>query len=343
MKNKEASKFYDGSRLLSYGCTFNMVVGNRTAGKSFYWKQYAVKKFLKDGSQFIYVRRYKNDLKRTAKNFFKDIAFKFPDVKFVVKGKEYYINDKLAGYALALTEEENFKSNTLPEVKTIIFDEFLNKSEKYLGGRTGEADVFAVFDLYQTVARGDGKFIRDDVKFILISNAMTVINPYFLQWGIDKRLQKGTKFLKQIDGRGWALELYINESANEAVQESGFGDAIRGTDYEKMAVNNEFFLDSNEFIKKFPAGCSYQCTFSYGNTDFGLWYDRKTGCYYVNRKADPNCLIVYALDIDSHTQKTRLVSHSSVFYKGLKKAIENGTMFFDSQQAKNAVLQFLKL
>ena len=74
------NKFYNGKRVLSFGTPFIFSLGNRSIGKTFYWTTRCIKKYLKSGEQFIYVRRYDNDLKRVAPSFFENVSFKFPDV-----------------------------------------------------------------------------------------------------------------------------------------------------------------------------------------------------------------------------------------------------------------------
>lgn len=341
--NKKDAEFYCGARVLSFGTVFIFVIGNRSGGKSFFWKEYATNRFIKYGEKFIYVRRYKNDLKKVAKNFFKDIAFKFPDHKLEYKNGEYFIDDKQAGIKLALNEGEQNKSNSLSEYCLIIFDEFLNKNERYIGGRSGQQEITDCLDLYMTVARGEGKHIRDNVRFVFISNAMSIVNPYFLYWGIDKQIQKNSKFIKQPGGNGWVVEIYKNEQAANEIRESKFGDLIRGTEYEGYALDNDFLLDSEEFIGKAPEGCRYQCTMKYAGQKFGLWKDAKNNMFYINNKVDPSCHIVYSLDIESHTAKTVLSNHSSQFYKALKKSMECGQIRFSNQLAKNAIMIYLKL
>lgn len=343
MKKKKI-EFYSGYKILSYGTAWIFLIGNRNGGKSFFWKEYAVKRFIKAGEQFIYIRRYKNDLKRTAKNFFNDIAFKFKGHKLQYRNGEYWIDGKLAGLTMALTEVEKNKSNSLPEVKLLIFDEFLNSQGKYIGGRSGQEEVEACLNVYQTIARGNGEFIMDDVKMVFISNAMSIINPYFLYFGIDRRIQPNTKFLRQENGKkGWALELYVNPDARDAVKESKFGDLIEGTEYGAMALDNEFFLDKKEFIEEPPKGVRYQCTMIYAGKKFGLWADRLTNMFYCTEKVDPSCKIVYSLDTDSHTSKSVLTNRSSAFFKAMDASYKNGQMRFSNQLAKNAVLIYLKL
>ena len=49
--------WYTPNRQLTYNRIWNFVVGVRGGGKTFNTLKYAVEKFLKDGTQFIYLRR----------------------------------------------------------------------------------------------------------------------------------------------------------------------------------------------------------------------------------------------------------------------------------------------
>ena len=57
---------------LSHNCLFNFIVGDRGVGKTYGCKKWAIEDFLKTGAQFIYLRRYQTEFKRTNK-FFDDI------------------------------------------------------------------------------------------------------------------------------------------------------------------------------------------------------------------------------------------------------------------------------
>lgn len=70
--------YYDGTKLLSYNALFSFIIGGRSIGKSYWFKRKAVKDFLKHGFQFIYVRRYKEELQKTIHSFFNDISHEFP-------------------------------------------------------------------------------------------------------------------------------------------------------------------------------------------------------------------------------------------------------------------------
>ena len=55
--------WFNPNKVLSYNAFLNFIVGERGVGKSYGFKKYLVKHFLKTGKQFVYVRRFKTELK----------------------------------------------------------------------------------------------------------------------------------------------------------------------------------------------------------------------------------------------------------------------------------------
>ena len=105
----KAFDYYSFDRILSRNAVFNMVMGARGVGKSYGAKKYVLKRSVERGEQFIYLRRYKTELK-TRGSFVADVAHEFPDQEFEVRsgvlcwrnkgeGKDAW---RTAGYFLAL-------------------------------------------------------------------------------------------------------------------------------------------------------------------------------------------------------------------------------------------------
>lgn len=90
--------YYSYQRILSYNAFLNFLIGERGVGKTYGAVKFCIQKFLKKGEQFIYLRRYKSDLKKSVPTFF-DAMIKnneFPEATFKTSGANFYINDKLA-------------------------------------------------------------------------------------------------------------------------------------------------------------------------------------------------------------------------------------------------------
>ena len=58
------SIFWNINNSVSYNALFNFIIGNRGGGKTYGMKNYVINKFIKKGEQFIYLRRYKTEVKR---------------------------------------------------------------------------------------------------------------------------------------------------------------------------------------------------------------------------------------------------------------------------------------
>jgi hypothetical protein len=149
--------------------------------QSYAWKVHPIKRFLKYGEQFIYLRRYKPELKKV-NQYFDNVKEEFPGIELKVKGREFYVNGKLAGWAIPLSSWQSEKSNAYPNVSTIIFDEFLREKDNsgYMPN-----EVSALLNLMDTVFRD-----RENCRCVALSNAVSVVNPYFLYFNLIPNINK---------------------------------------------------------------------------------------------------------------------------------------------------------
>ena len=86
-------KFYDPSRAISYNAPLTLVMSMRSYGKTYGFTREAIKDWMRDRSEFVYVRRYETELKTAAPKLFDDIAAhnEFPGYIFKMVGYEGYI------------------------------------------------------------------------------------------------------------------------------------------------------------------------------------------------------------------------------------------------------------
>ena len=156
-------------------------MGERGVGKTYSTKKFAIRRFLKTGEQFVYLRRYKTELSESVGDekdakFFKKIKAEFPEHKFRVSGDKLYCDDKICGYALSLSTALILKSAEFDKVKTIIFDEFIIDGGSSYHYFRNEVEQFLEF--YESIAR-----LRD-VRVLFLANAISITNPYFTYFNI---------------------------------------------------------------------------------------------------------------------------------------------------------------
>lgn len=327
---KEKSIYYDNATLLSYNRILSFVVGNRGGGKTFNATDWAIRDFLKNGKQFLYVRRYKTEFDKI-NQFFTHIKWKYPDVDFEVKGKKFLINGQVAGFAIALSTSQKEKSTAFPDVNKIIFDEFIitNNTYHYL---QNEVEVF--LDLYETVAR------MRNVRALFIANAITMVNPYFVYFGI--KFPKGSKFVK---GSGWAAELYKNEEFVEKKKQTQFGQLIDKTPYGGYNIDNEFLRDNDQFIEKLTGKAIYWCTILYMGEYYGVWFQPAKGTVYINKNADQEHRLVFCFTTEDHQPNVLLIKgiKNLTMIKRLKDAYTMSLARFSDLQTKTAFYEYMKL
>lgn len=131
--------YYNYNRILSYNVPVNVLIGERGVGKSYGAKKYVIDQYKKKSHQFLYLRRYENELKsvfnKDSKNphdFFDDIKKDYPNIELEAKNKKFYYNNQCFGIAKRLTEVQDLKSGTYEHIKTIIIDEYpIEKNKRY--------------------------------------------------------------------------------------------------------------------------------------------------------------------------------------------------------------------
>lgn len=187
-------KFYDLKHILEKGCQYNIIIGERSNGKTYATLEYAIRRWWDKGEQSAYIRRWKEDYrgKRGQQVFsghensgiISEITDGTYDRVKYYSGKWYLAYhdeelDKLVTqeepfcYAFALSDMEHDKSTSYPNITTIIFDEFLTR-QYYL------PDEFVVFmNTLSTIIRH-----RDNVKIFMLGNTVNKYCPYFKEMGL---------------------------------------------------------------------------------------------------------------------------------------------------------------
>lgn len=327
----EKSIFYDFHDLLSHNALFNFVIGNRGAGKTYGFKKWAIKTFLKTGAQFVYLRRYKTEFDGL-QNFFLDIAHEFPGVEFEVKGKVFYINGKVCGYAIALSTAITKKSISYELVDKIGFDEFvIDKGHiRYL-----QNEVTMFLEFFETVDR-----MRDKTRVCFLSNAVSIVNPYFLFWNLKPKPNKRfTRYGHML------IEFVKNEDFVNAKYKTRFGQIIKGTKYGDYAVENKFLVDNDTFVEKKTGNARFEFTLLYNGYTYGFWTDYKKGLCYVSNDYDPSSPLQFAITDDEHKPNVMLIKSArrSHLLSGAIKAYEGGWLRFDELQVKNQALEMFQI
>lgn len=345
-------KYYDGTKLLSlmdingnkpeiYICTTN-----RTGGKTTFFGRLLMNKFINNGEKFCLIYRYNYELDDCADKFFKDIGgLFFPDLVMTSKRKRSGIYHELfiqglgdkalsCGYAVSLNSADQLKkySHLFSDVNRMLFDEFQSESNRYCSD-----EVRKFISVHTSVARGQGKQIRY-VPVYMLSNPVSIINPYYVELGISSRLKDDTKFLR---GDGYVMEQGYVDSASQAQRGSAFNKAFASNEYMKYSQQAVYLNDNKAFIAK-PEGTSvYMCTLKYNGSYFAIREFRRAGLIYCDDKPDlthPNKITVTS---DDHQLNYVMLKRNDTYLSVLRYFFEKGSFRFKDLRCKEAVLTAL--
>lgn len=324
--------WYDKAQLLSHNKIMNMVLSNRGGGKTFHFTRWAIDDFKKTGAQCVWVRRYQTEVAEMLNNskFFDAVREYYPNDELTIEGNLGKVNGETAIYFIALSTSRQLKSNNYPKVNKIIFDEFIIDKGRitYL---KNEVQVF--LDLYETVAR-----LRDNVRAVLLANAITAVNPYFLFWNIKPDNRKRFTVKGQV-----CIELFTDADFIEQKRKTRFGQLVDGTTYGEYAINNVWLLDNDTFIEEKTAKSTFIVGMKYEGIMYGFWIDYEVNRIFVNRQYDPSSKCLYCLTKDDHETNLLLIKsiRDSALIQRIVYAFQNGLLRFSDIQVRSAFYEFI--
>ena len=339
--------YYDGTKLLSlldingekpelYICTTN-----RNGGKTTYFARLLMNKFFQNGEKFCLVYRYNYELEDCADKFYKDIqSLFFPNTTMMSKRRasglfhELFVDEKSCGYAVALNGADQVKkySHLLSDANRMFFDEFQSETNHYCSD-----EMRKFISVHTSIARGQGKQVRY-VPVYMCANAVSIINPYYVELGISERLRDDTKFLR---GDGYVLEQGYVESAGEAQKNSGFNRAFKANSYINYASQNVYLNDNKAFIQKPEGKAKYILTLKYKGSNYGVREFTEQGFIYVDNKADLTYPIKITVTTDDHDINYVMLKRNNFMLINLRDLFEKGAFRFKDLRCKEAMLKAL--
>lgn len=340
-------KYYDGTKLLSllditgkkpeiYLCTTN-----RTGGKTSYFGRLCINRFLDKNEKFALIYRYNYELDDIVDKFYKDLgSLFFPSHVMTNKRRasgifhELFLDDKSCGYAISLNSSDQIKkySHLFSDVQRMIFDEFQSESNHYC---TDEIKKF--LSVHTSIARGQGEQVRY-VPVYMLSNPVSIINPYYITLGISNRLKTDTKFLR---GDGFVLEQGYVESASKKQKESGFNRAFTKDSYVAYSSESVYLNDNKAFIEKPTGKSKYVCTLKYDGTNFSIREFAEDGIMYCDDKPDLTYPFKITVSTNDHGINYVMLKKNDLFLGNMRYLFERGCFRFKDMRCKEAVLNAL--
>lgn len=343
----EKPVYYDGTKLLSMLDASGqkpevyLACGNRSTGKTTYFNRLVVNRFLKKKSKFALIYRFSYELDDVADKFFKDIRQLFFSGYRMTSEKrahgmyrELILNDIPCGYAICLNQADTIKkqSHMFSDVDCMLFDEFQSETNKYCSD-----ELTKFISIHVSVARGGGKQVRY-VPVYMLSNTVTMLNPYYVAMGISSRLRADTKYLR---GDGFVFEQSFNESVADAQKMSGFNRAFSRSDYIGYAAENVYLNDNNTFIEKPEGSSRYQMTLRFKRKNFAVRLFPELGIVYCDDRPDMTFPLKISITTDDMDINYVSLKENFAAVETFRWYFNHGSFRFKNLECKEAILKML--
>lgn len=287
-------KYYSTKKIDSKNATYNLIIGERSNGKTFALLLKALKAYLKNKSQVGYVRRWKEDItgRRAARLFsginesnevekltkgeFKGVHYwagKFYLCNYDDNGKTIYSDLDIIGFTFSLSDGEHDKSTSFPNVRMVIFDEFLT-NRLYLN------DEFVLFmNTISTIVRK-----REDCKIYMLGNTVNKFSPYFSEMGLHhiQKMKQGTIDLYHYGNSGLSVAVEYCETLES----------------KSTKVSNKYFAFNNPKLEMITGGA----------------WELNIYPHLPIKYKPKNILLTYFIDFNDHLYQCEIVNVDSVYF-----------------------------
>ncbi|UTO27930.1 phage DNA encapsidation protein [Bartonella harrusi] len=349
--------FYDLSKALSYNALWNFLDSNRRLGKTFSTLKFVCNAYKKRNEEFIYVRRTKAEIGRIADGLFSSLKNEgiLRPFEFRCKGDciiynpETHLNnlervkwsksykktpvtkpkhDKICGYLIPLSLVHQYKQNAFPNVKTIIFEEYICENNRYLRDEPQK-----LVSLCETVFKN-----RNDGRVICLGSSNSRSNPYFDFFELyDHENNEFTHY----SSRSILVGHTVGKEFLEKKLNTRFARSIRNINYSAPVLANTLLKDDFTFVDKMKS--------VHKKPFINLIIDgRELAVFFANeklfiKKGRIDGYITYSIDNDVLYENAIKGKISKDFHlKQLAKFIREGDVYFNTPDVKRAMEPFIK-
>lgn len=260
---------------------FNFIIGGRGIGKTFG----ALDHSIKNDSFILFLRRTQIQLDATmneAFNPFKAISTDIMIQPAAKNTKAIFLNredePRQIGLAAALSTFANIRGFDGSKIDTIIFDEFIPESQE--AKRFDEAK--ALFNCYETVNRNRELTGAPAVRVFALANSNMLANDIFMQLDIITPAMKLLESDREIwtdAARNILICMPKQSPISDLKKETALYKLTRGTDFENMAIKNQFMNEDLYNIKPQPIK-EYNPLLNVG--EIYIYRHKSNGSYYIS-------------------------------------------------------------
>lgn len=246
-------KFYNTRQIDKLNADYNIIIGERSNGKSYALKVKALENYKKDRSKTLWIRRYQTEIlpKNTQSMFtglsengefnrifgdeWDDVIYKkhaFYLTKFDYTKNKWIDCVEPFMYLVSVADSEHERDRDIPDITTVVYDEFITRGNYLYNEFTRYCNILS------TYIRN-----KDGVKIYMLGNTVSKNCPYFEEMGLHRiyKQNKGT------------IDIYtLNEEINEEIHELKIAVEITANTISKKS--DKYFAFNNPSLKMITNG-----------------------------------------------------------------------------------------
>lgn len=246
------SGYFNAENVITSQFKFIFVTGARGTGKTFSTLLYLIKKNIKTGKPFIYLRRTQDESDLQANENTSSITkvLKYLDLEYSFgklskKVGVIYVNEKPLIYTAGLRTFASIRGVNFDDVNEAIYDEFI--CEPHVP--SFKAEGMALMNFYESVNRNRELEGDKPLKLICLSNSLNIANDTFMEFDLVTPAENLTTSGDEIYIRNDILLIIMQDSpiSRKKAQTSLYQNASE--EYSAMAINNKFILNDFTYVK----------------------------------------------------------------------------------------------
>lgn len=323
--------FFNAWAVLSYKRLYNLIVGIRGHGKTYDCTKRCVDVALETKlKSFVVLVRYKEDIKTIKDDWWCVVEHLYPQYRFSAVGTTIYAQNEVEKFAIgeyvALSEYTRAKKVPRPYVKYIFFDEFLNEDNDYLPN-----EINKFLSVCDSIIRN-----RDDVRVLMVSNQISVINPYFDYFGFTSLNDRFTK-----GEHNSILEFTDSEDFRKYRETTRFGSSIMNTNYGSFALQGKFMLDDTTNVMT-AKGVTKHYMFTLALDGLIIDVYLTNGLYFFTKGNDLTRRMFTPYVEDAKKFGAMFCEKSFRYFKSISKYFLEDRVFYETLQIKNEIILLVR-
>lgn len=356
--------YYDGTQMLRYNPLWAMILGERSIGKSFWFKQRSINT---PNSIWIYLRRT-DILRRDPKNW-KSYTSDLFNANAIDIDREYKCNSE--GVWVDGIQKVIFSAlstDSTAHSMTYLPDSMQENVRQTKGKKKKKTEAIEDYDkvideiqeaeetfdtkkpikkyiVFEEMLEPKNKYLKGEVEQLFefyntvdrysgtqlfgIANLMSAYNPYFDYFGI-RPFKEEFKWYKN---KTLLVQNVKIKALEQFVKSQRFYNLVEGTAYADYLTNNTPWQDDNYGIEQRPATSRLVYNIRFNNELFGIW--ELNNIFYISKKNNPQYK-VYA-GWKSVQDRDFTLRKGEGAFELLNKGVELGVIRFDSIPIRDMV------